>query len=183
MSHWSEKLDAYLARTTLSKKQLASELGISINTVEKWWRHREPSAENLTRIRKLLQEDAQTTITASDKSVTSSGEGTMNVESVTEARQTDEANFSEAPLGNRGTDFPAGLAVKEAVARQLPGKRERYEERPVVVSLLRSKCPFCEHDVAQFQSCPHCGQHFVWANIPVISSDTLCLPHPLSVHG
>ncbi|MFC1968378.1 hypothetical protein ACFLVX_03190 [Chloroflexota bacterium] len=48
MSQWSQKLDAYLAMTKISKKQLALELGISINTLVKWWGRREPSPEYAT---------------------------------------------------------------------------------------------------------------------------------------
>ncbi|MBU2608625.1 MAG: helix-turn-helix domain-containing protein, partial [Chloroflexi bacterium] len=67
MSQWSQKLDAYLAITKISKKQLALELGISINTLEKWWGSREPSPEHATKIRQLLHEDTSTMITVSDE--------------------------------------------------------------------------------------------------------------------
>ena len=105
MSQWSQKLDTYLSMKKLSKKQLALELGISINTLEKWWGRREPSPEHANKILQLLQE--------------------------------------------------------------LPKKGERYEDRSVVVSLLRTTCPFCEHDVNEFRNCAYCGQHFVWANVPL----------------
>ncbi len=169
MSHWSQKLDAYLTVTKLSKKELALKLGISINTLGKWWGRREPSSEHASRIRQLLQEDTPTTVL--HKSFTSPGENTMTVEKVTETRQTDEANFSEAHLSNRGTDFPAGVIVDEVIARQLPTellkRGERYGEKPVVVSLIRTKCPFCQHDVDRFRNCVYCGQHLVWAIIPM----------------
>ena len=178
MSRWSQKLDAYLAGTKLSKKQLASELGISSKTLEKWWGRREPSPENVTRIRKLLQEDAPTTITIFDKSFTPSGEDTMSVGKPTEGKNTNKENLNEAPLSNAGVpDFPARVAVDEVIARQLarefPKEGERYQERSVVVSLHRTKCPFCEHDVDRFRNCVYCGQHFVRANIPMEHDERL----------
>ena len=141
MSQWSQKLDAYLAMTKISKKQLALELGISINTLEKWWGRREPSPEHATKIRQLLHEDTSTMITVSDENSASTG------------REIDS---------------------DEVVARQLPWEfpkqGERYEYRSVVVSLLRTTCPFCKHAVDRFQNCAYCGQHFVWANVPVDKS-------------
>jgi len=108
LSQWSQKLDTYLPMKKLSKKQLALELGISINTLGKWWGRREPSPEYATKILQLL--------------------------------------------------------------RELPKKGERYEDRSVVVLLLRAICPFCEHDVYEFRNCAYCGQHFVWANVPLDKS-------------
>ncbi len=141
MSQWSQKLDAYLAMTKISKKQLALELGISINTLGKWWRRREPSPEHAIKIRQLLHEDTSTMITVSDENSASTG------------RETDS---------------------DKVVARQLPGgfpkHGERYEEKSVVVSLLRTTCPFCEHAINGFRNCVYCGQHFVWANVPVDNS-------------
>lgn len=170
MSHWSQKLDAYLAVTKLSKKELALKLGISINTLGKWWGRREPSPEHATRIRQLLQEDTPTTVL--HKSFTSPEEDTMTVEKVTEGERTNEANFGGAsPSSSRATDFPAGVIGDEVIARQLPTellkRGERYGEKPVVVSLIRTKCPFCQHDVDRFRNCVYCGQHLVWANIPM----------------
>ena len=48
-----------------------------------------------------------------------------------------------------------------------PSQDERLEERSVVISLFRTVCPFCEHAIDRFKSCDYCGQHFVWANVPV----------------
>ena len=141
MSKWSQKLDAYLAVKKLSKRQLALELGISINTMQKWWGRREPSPEHATKIQRLLHENNSTTTTLSDRSHAS-------------------------PEIETESD--------EVVAKQLPGESpkqgERYEDRSVVVSLLRTTCPFCEHAVDRFQNCAYCGQHFVWANVPVDKS-------------
>lgn len=59
----------------------------------------------------------------------------------------------------------------EMIARQLPGelpqKGGRHGERSVVISLQRTSCPFCAHDIAKFRNCAYCGQHFVWANVPL----------------
>jgi len=156
----------------MSKRQLALELGISINTLGKWWGRREPSPEHATKILQLLHEDTPVTMTISDKNSASPGRETGIVGKVT------EANFREcckAPQSNReAADLAAGLASDEVVARQLPGelpkKGERYEDRPVVVSLLRATCPFCEHEVNEFRNCVYCGQHFVWANVPLDKS-------------
>ncbi len=141
MSEWSQKLDTYLAMTKLSKKQLASELGISINTLGKWWGHREPSPEHVAKIRQLLNESTSTTMTISDKNSASPGRETASDEVVT--RQ---------------------------LRRTFPKQGDRYEDRSAVVSLLRTKCPFCKHAVDRFQNCAYCDQHFVWANVPMDKS-------------
>ena len=47
----------------------------------------------------------------------------------------------------------------------------RYGERSVVVSLQRTKCPFCGHDIVRFHGCAHCGQIFVWANLPLVNDE------------
>ena len=141
MSKWSQKLDAYLAKTKISKKQLALELGISINTLAKWWRHREPSPEHAAKIRQLLHENTSTMMTISDKNSASPGRETASDKVVT--RQ---------------------------LRRKFPKQGERYEDRSAVISLLRTTCPFCKHAVDRFQNCTYCGQHFVWANVPMDES-------------
>ena len=141
MSQWSQKLDAYLAMTKISKKQLALELGISINTLGKWWGRREPSPEHATKIRQLLHEDTSTMITVSDENSASTG------------RETD-----------------SDKVVARQLPKEFPKQGERYEYRSAVVSLLRTICPFCEHAVNRFQNCAYCEQHFVWANVPVDKS-------------
>jgi transcriptional regulator with XRE-family HTH domain len=138
LSQWSQKLDAYLAMTKISKKQLALELGISINTLEKWWGRREPSPEHATKIRQLLHEDTSTMITVSDENSASTGR-----------------------------EIDSDEVVARQLPREFPKQGERYEYRSAVVSLLRTTCPFCEHAVNRFQNCAYCGQHFVWANVPV----------------
>ena len=83
MSQWSQKIDAYLAKTNISKKQLALDLGISINTLGKWWKDREPSPEHETKIRQLLYESTSAKITISDKNSASPGKGTASDKVVT----------------------------------------------------------------------------------------------------
>lgn len=141
MSQWSQKLDAYLAETSISKKQLALELGISINTLEKWWGRREPSPGHETKIRQLLHEDTSTMITVSGE------------------------NFA-SPVRETASD----KVVTRQLPRKFPKQGERYEDRSAVVSLLRTTCPFCKHAVNRFQNCSYCEQHFVWANVPMDKS-------------
>lgn len=134
----TQKLDAYLSVNKMSKRQLAAELGISINTLDKWWRHREPSAGHAEKIRQLLQQGVSATATASP----------------------------EAP-----TAPAVKTATEKVVIRQLPKPPQnfgkRYEEKSTVVSLLRTTCPFCQKAIEKFRHCTKCGQHFVWANVPV----------------
>jgi transcriptional regulator with XRE-family HTH domain len=141
MSQWSQKLDAYLARTKMSKKQLALELGISINTLAKWWRDREPSPEHVAKIRQLLYENTSATMTISDKNSASPGRETAS-----------------------------DRVVTRQLPGECPKQGERYEDRSAVVSLLRTTCPFCKHAVSRFQNCAYCEQHLVWANVPMDKS-------------
>jgi transcriptional regulator with XRE-family HTH domain len=134
LSKWSRKLDNYLAVNKISKRQLASELGVSINTLQKWWGSREPSLEHAVKIQELLGENVSTTTTIVDESYASPEKETKD---------------------------------DQVVASQLPKQGERGEHRSVVVSLLRTTCPFCKNTIAQFGHCAYCGQHFVWANIPI----------------
>ena len=67
--------------------------------------------------------------------------------------------------------------IPEVQDRQIPnefsGEQRRYKERAVIISLERTSCPFCAHDIAQFRSCVYCGQQFVWANVPVEHDEPL----------
>ncbi len=137
MSKWSHKLDNYLVNNKISKKQLASELGVSINTLQKWWGNREPSQEHVVKIQELLSDDISDTTAISDNSFDSVGR---------------EANDDEI------------------VASQLIKQGERDKERSVVISLLRTTCPFCKNAIIRFRHCTYCGQHFVWANMPLSES-------------
>ncbi len=141
MSEWSQKLDAYLAMKELSKKQLAVELDISINTLEKWWRGREPSPEHAAKMRQLLPEDASATIAVAEEKPASPAREIQRKQVVT---------------------------IQPATGLSKQGKR--HEEKPAVVSLLRTRCPFCKRTINRFRNCEHCGQHFVWANVPVDNS-------------
>ncbi|MFC1981470.1 hypothetical protein ACFLVN_04415 [Chloroflexota bacterium] len=57
--------------------------------------------------------------------------------------------------------------IARQLPRELPKKGWRHGERSVVISLQRTICPFCTHDIARFCSRVYCGQYFVWANVPV----------------
>ena len=137
MSKWSLRLDNYLVTHKISKRQLASELGVSINTLRKWWGSREPSPEHAVKIQKLFGENVSNTTTTFDKS---------------------HASSEKEAKG------------EQAVTNQLPKQGERNEHRSVVVSLLRTTCPFCNNTISRFGHCAFCGQHFVWANIPIDKS-------------
>jgi len=141
LSEWSEKLDAYLSIHKLSKKQLAQELGISINTLDKWWRNREPSPEHAAKLRQLLNGDAPTTTTVPVE------------DSASPVKETASSEVAVKPPTIGSTDH---------------GKR--YEEKSAVISLLRTTCPFCKKAIDRFRHCTHCGQHFVWANVPMDNS-------------
>ena len=141
MSQWSQQLDTYLTKTGITKKQLAEKLDISINTVGKWWRDREPSPESVAKIEQLLLEDTASKSTLSDINASTTGEG--------ENRDTALVEQSPGESTNRG---------------------KRFQDNSVVLSLLRTTCPFCAEVVEKYRSCPNCGQHFVWANVPLKQS-------------
>jgi len=67
--------------------------------------------------------------------------------------------------------------IREVVPGQapmkLPKKGARCEERVIVISLQRTSCPFCAHDIAKFTSCLYCGQHLVWASVPLEKDEPL----------
>ncbi len=86
--------------------------------------------------------------------------------------------FPRSDIANRLSELTSIECLKgylgknpEATAGQLPRKLTqkggRQEERSVVISLQRTNCPFCAHNIARFHSCDYCGQHFVWANVPL----------------
>ena len=137
MSKWSQKLDEYLAINRISKKQLAFELGVSINTIQKWWGNREPSQEHAVKIKHLLDNCISDTTTKAE---------------------------------NRLAPVERTVEGDEMVENQIIKQGERVKERAVIISLHRTKCPLCNSPVAQFKQCEYCGQHFVWANIPLNES-------------
>jgi len=136
LSHWSQQLDIYLTKTGITKKQLAERLDISINTVGKWWRDRDPSAKYVAKIEQLLLENTASYATLSDTKASTTG-GQKD-----RGRKLVEQNPEES------TD---------------PGNR--FQENPVVISLLRTSRPFCSEALERYRSCRNCGQHFVWANV------------------
>ncbi len=63
--------------------------------------------------------------------------------------------------------------IARQLPRELPQKRGRHGERSVVISLQRTSCPFCGHDIARFRRCVYCGQDFVRANVLLESGEPM----------
>jgi hypothetical protein len=63
-------------------------------------------------------------------------------------------------------------AIKEQPSEHLHQKGDRYSERSVVISFQRTVCPFCSNEITAFRNCPFCGQHFVWASVPLEEGQT-----------
>lgn len=61
MSYWSDRLDSYMKKTGLSRRQISAKLGVPHDTVAKWW-HRDPSAGNILKIQGLLDSNESTTV-------------------------------------------------------------------------------------------------------------------------
>ncbi len=143
MNQWAEQLDEYLAGAKISKKQLAENMGISINTMGKWWRDREPSAEHAAKVRQLLADSG-----------------------VSAVRATLPAAAAVAPV--------AVIEEKKAPVKEYTedaaDRGERYKAGAVIISLSRTTCPFCGKALGKFQNCAACGQHFVWAQVPLGTS-------------
>ena len=74
---------------------------------------------------------------------------------------------SSGPLkeGSHSEKSPGVIAGQPS--GELTPTGERYGERAVVISLQRTRCPFCGHDITGFRRCVNCGQEFVWANVPL----------------
>ena len=68
---------------------------------------------------------------------------------------------------------PSSVAAPIEKPKEFLGEEGRYKERAVVISLERTICPFCAHDIAKFRSCVNCGQQFVWANVPLEHEEPL----------
>ena len=75
--------------------------------------------------------------------------------------------FELTNIKSKGISERSPEVITRQPTRELPQRGGRYGERSVVISLQRTNCPFCEHDIARFGSCFYCGQHFVWANVPL----------------
>jgi len=138
LSQWADKLDIYLVKTGITKKQLAERLDISINTVGKWWRDREPSPEYVAKIEQLLLEDTTSDTTLSGINASATGE-----------------------------EKDRGCTLVEQSPEESTNRGKRFQDNSVVISLLRTTCPFCANVVERYRNCPNCGQHFVWANVPL----------------
>ncbi len=80
-----------------------------------------------------------------------------------------EPDISSAP-GQSEDKYSSGksLGAKSGQPSDEVKEGERYGERPVVISLQRTSCPFCRQGVSRFRGCGYCGQSFVWANVPMV---------------
>ncbi len=85
-----------------------------------------------------------------------------------------EPDISSAP-GLSEDKYSSGksLGAKSGQPSSEVKKGERYGEKPVVISLQRTSCPFCMQGVSRFRSCEYCGQSFVWANVPMVRDGLL----------
>jgi hypothetical protein len=66
-----------------------------------------------------------------------------------------------------GSTSSAEIPPESSAASPITQKGERRGERAVVISLRRTSCPFCAHEISALSSCGYCGQHFVWASLPL----------------
>ena len=81
-----------------------------------------------------------------------------------------DVSTSPGPLEEESLSGRNPEAIAQEVRERLYPKGGRYAERSVVVSLQRTSCPFCSNEITRFCSCAYCGQHFVWANVPLEDS-------------
>ena len=83
-----------------------------------------------------------------------------------------EPDISSAP-GLSEDKYSSGknLEAKPGQPSSEVKEGERYGERPVVISLQRTSCPFCIQGVSRFRNCGYCGQSFVWANVPMVRDE------------
>ncbi len=72
-----------------------------------------------------------------------------------------------AAVVTREEPLPAEAAESALPPGETHRKRQRYQERAAIISLQRTTCPFCAHDITKYANCGYCQQHFVWANIPI----------------
>lgn len=85
-----------------------------------------------------------------------------------------EPDISNAPgLPKDKYNSRKSLKAKSGQPSSEVKEGERHGERPVVISLQRTSCPFCMRDVSKFRSCGYCGQSFVWANVPLVRDGLL----------
>lgn len=71
---------------------------------------------------------------------------------------------------------PAEAELQAPIESQVPSgvppvtlkpKAEPVKRPPMVISLQRTACPSCGNNISQFANCTGCGQHFIWANLPL----------------
>lgn len=79
---------------------------------------------------------------------------------------TESSGLSPVPKQEHRPSENAGATARQ-LPRELFKKGERQGERAVIISVQRTSCPLCAHDITKFGSCVYCGQHFVLANVPI----------------
>ena len=92
------------------------------------------------------------------------------------SREEPQESVTTGPSGHLQEESHHGKSpevITKQQLRGLPPKGGRHEERSVVMSLQRTRCPFCAHDIVRFRSCAYCGQQFVWANVPLENSEPM----------
>ena len=95
--------------------------------------------------------------------------GFLNVHRDTVGDYFSGRRFPKPEIADRLYELTKITCLKPNASGDSPREKEgeRNREKPVVISLQRTICPFCAHDIARFRSCGYCGQSFVWANVPI----------------
>jgi hypothetical protein len=173
----SEQLGTWWRTQTdfTTKKALAEFIKIHPDTLGDYFSgKRSPKSETAKRLYELtsiecLRQDlagnSSSKIVSKEPSSTPTVPGRSNVdEPIAKPHATNNVG------GHSNVSKTEGLQLKgteRAIDEPISDKRKRELEDSVVISFQRNKCPFCGHDLTQFFNCANCGQHFVWANIPV----------------
>jgi len=92
--------------------------------------------------------------------------------SIEEPQESDITGSSDALKEESHLGKSPQVEAKQ-LPRDLPPKGGRHGEKPIVISLQRTKCPLCAHDIVRFRSCVYCEQHFVWANVPLENGEPM----------
>jgi hypothetical protein len=171
----SEQLNAWWTTQTdfKTKKALAGFLKVHPDTLGEYFSGKSfPRWDIANRLFELTNIEYLSPDVGGDSSVHMVPQESPDAAASIEAPQ--ESDSIAGPPGHpqEKSHFGKALAVKagqpSGVALEKGG---RHGERSVVISLQRTSCPFCKHDIAKFYSCAYCGQHFVWANVPLEDSE------------
>ena len=163
----SEELNSWWQGQTIfkTKKELAESLKVHPDTVRTYFSGRKFPKEDIERrlweITNIacLEPGAESSLPmAPPPSQSSTTEAEPNAESL-----------PDSDNNNRSENVPE--IVKAKMKRQALETRYRHSERSMVISIQRTFCPICGHTVRAFHTCSHCGQLFVWANVPLKPDD------------